>query len=194
MKRYSTAPLIDAIERRFPHDADERRSVAMGYAKNWVRDLRSKVWIGEHAADKAAVQTGYHPWELWPTWFDDAPAEGNPGNGCGTYAGSQTHRRRKEPLCGDCKAAYAAYSREFRRKQRAGGPKVPKDKRRFAFEPLEKVAGSISDIARRAETDRTTIQRWKRHGLTSLAADRIAVAYGYHPSELWPEWLDEAAS
>jgi hypothetical protein len=33
-----------------------------------------------------------------------------------------------------------------------------------------------------------------RAGLTERVADAAAVALGCHPSELWSEWFDEAAS
>jgi hypothetical protein len=39
-------------------------------------------------------------------------------NGCGTYAGYQTHQRRGEPTCAECRAANAAYIRRYRRRRR----------------------------------------------------------------------------
>lgn len=33
---------------------------------------------------------------------------------CGTYGASQRHRRRGEPMCEPCRAAYNAYMKQFR--------------------------------------------------------------------------------
>lgn len=35
---------------------------------------------------------------------------------------------------------------------------------------------------------RQRIGRWRRLGLTTVEADRLAVAFGYHPANLWPQW------
>ena len=44
-------------------------------------------------------------------------------------------------------------------------------------------------IARQTGMTARTIQRYKTDGLTHNQADRIAVALGRHPSELWTDWL-----
>lgn len=36
-----------------------------------------------------------------------------------------------------------------------------------------------------------TVHRWRKEGLTPWAADEAAVAIGYHPSMIWPEWATE---
>jgi lambda repressor-like predicted transcriptional regulator len=49
---------------------------------------------------------------------------------------------------------------------------------------------TIVDIAVAAGIDRCTLQRlFTRARLRYDAADNIAVALGYHPCELWPEWF-----
>jgi lambda repressor-like predicted transcriptional regulator len=49
---------------------------------------------------------------------------------------------------------------------------------------------TIVDIALAAGIDRCTLQRlFTRDRLRYDAADNIAVALGYHPCQLWPEWF-----
>lgn len=49
---------------------------------------------------------------------------------------------------------------------------------------------TIVDIAIAAGIDRCTLQRlFTRDRLRYDAADNIAVALGYHPYQLWPEWF-----
>ena len=49
---------------------------------------------------------------------------------------------------------------------------------------------SVVDIALAAGIDRCTLQRlFTRDRLRYDAADNIAVALGYHPCQLWPEWF-----
>lgn len=64
--------------------------------------------------------------------------------------------------------------------------------RRFSIEPCL-AHHTISDLARTIGIDRAQVQRWKRVGLTPPAADRVAIALGHHPFELWPDWYDEPA-
>ena len=50
---------------------------------------------------------------------------------------------------------------------------------------------SICAIAENIGVDRDTLHRlFTRDRLRWDAADRIAVALGYHPCQLWPEWFD----
>ena len=46
--------------------------------------------------------------------------------------------------------------------------------------------GNLSAASVALHVDRSTL-----HRLRSDAADRIAVALGRHPSELWPQWFDD---
>lgn len=49
---------------------------------------------------------------------------------------------------------------------------------------------TIVDIALAAGIDRCTVQRiFTRDRLRYDAADNVAVALGYHPCQLWPEWF-----
>lgn len=45
-------------------------------------------------------------------------------------------------------------------------------------------------IGELAGVNRRTISRWQRDGIPERHADRLAVAVGAHPSEIWPDWLD----
>jgi lambda repressor-like predicted transcriptional regulator len=50
---------------------------------------------------------------------------------------------------------------------------------------------SICAIADNIGVDRDTLHRlFTRDRLRWDAADRIAVALGYHPCQLWPEWFE----
>ena len=54
---------------------------------------------------------------------------------------------------------------------------------------------SVSEVARYLNVDRRTVQRLFGKGrIRSDAADRIAVALGRHPCELWPDWFKAARS
>lgn len=57
----------------------------------------------------------------------------------------------------------------------------------------ERRAGaSIRDLSERWAVNRRTLQRYlTRSWLRRDAADRIAVAAGRHPSEIWPDWFWE---
>ena len=49
---------------------------------------------------------------------------------------------------------------------------------------------SVVDLARRLGIDRRTVQRvFTRDWLRSDAADRLAVALGHHPFEIWDSWF-----
>jgi lambda repressor-like predicted transcriptional regulator len=53
---------------------------------------------------------------------------------------------------------------------------------------------AVVDIARQLGLDRRTIQRLgRRELLRADAADRIAVALGRHPCELWSTWFEPNA-
>ena len=43
---------------------------------------------------------------------------------CGTYAGVAVHKLMGEPVCDDCRAAAAAYAREWRARRKAEGRPV----------------------------------------------------------------------
>jgi hypothetical protein len=54
------------------------------------------------------------------------------------------------------------------------------------FATLAALTGiAMSVIARQAEVDYRCLQRWKANGFTVEAADRVAVACGFHPAEVW---------
>jgi len=49
---------------------------------------------------------------------------------------------------------------------------------------------SISDLADELRIDRRTLQRiLAKAAVRGDTADRVAIALGRHPCELWPEWF-----
>jgi hypothetical protein len=45
-----------------------------------------------------------------------------------------------------------------------------------------------SYVAIACKTAEGTVHRWRKEGLTFWAADKAAVALGYHPNMIWPDW------
>jgi lambda repressor-like predicted transcriptional regulator len=67
--------------------------------------------------------------------------------------------------------------------------RVPTGPVRKVVDTLTSSGVSISQIARAWAIDRRTLQRvLLRPTLRSDTADRIAIAAGRHPTELWPDW------
>ena len=49
---------------------------------------------------------------------------------------------------------------------------------------------SMTDLAEELRIDRRTLQRvLAKRSVRSDIADRISIALGRHPGELWPEWF-----
>ena len=85
---------------------------------------------------------------------------------------------------------------------------------RFPIEPLEAVAlaqmecrgfakvgdglgrdrtlAAVTDVAAMAGTSERQWRRWRAYGVPLWHADRLAVALGRHPGELWPEYWEAA--
>lgn len=70
------------------------------------------------------------------------------------------------------------------------GPVAPP----LPFAPLAEKAGapSMLVLAEAAGVAPATLYRWRRSGVPVLRADELAVALGFHPVEVWPEWLTPA--
>jgi hypothetical protein len=67
---------------------------------------------------------------------------------------------------------------------RAVSPRVP-------LEPLvERYGGNGSALARALGCAQEQVSRWRSHGLPLVSADRLAVALGLHPVEVWPDWYE----
>lgn len=47
---------------------------------------------------------------------------------------------------------------------------------------------TLTGVAELVGVSARTVHRWKRDGLSARQADRLAVALGFHPLHLWPEW------
>jgi len=61
---------------------------------------------------------------------------------------------------------------------------------RLSLEPLVSMYGSVSCLAQALGRQRAQVQKWRRDGVPLCSADRLAVAVGCHPVEIWPEWYD----
>lgn len=62
--------------------------------------------------------------------------------------------------------------------------------RRLVARVVADCDGNVTAASVVLRVDRSTLHRLlRRDRLRSDAADRIAVALGRHPSELWPEWF-----
>lgn len=51
---------------------------------------------------------------------------------------------------------------------------------------------AVSEVAELAGTSRRQWYRWRRTGVDVWQADELAVRFGRHPGELWPEWWETA--
>jgi hypothetical protein len=49
---------------------------------------------------------------------------------------------------------------------------------------------TVNDIAAELGVTQRSVFRYRRSGLTHNAADKLAIAAGYHPANVWPEWLE----
>lgn len=87
MTRYPLEPLADALRIDIgtpgrPHDDDRADhglvalSAHLGVTDRTLRRLRCN-GLTDRQADHFAIVAGLHPAEIWPTWFDDAPGEGD---------------------------------------------------------------------------------------------------------------------
>jgi hypothetical protein len=74
---------------------------------------------------------------------------------------------------------------------------------RLPIGPLYRMSGAESwnDFAQRCgypDCHRASVARWFRLGVTPMMADRLAVACGFHPAEVWGrDWyalVDEEAA
>ena len=64
------------------------------------------------------------------------------------------------------------------------------DATRFPIARLEARLGDAhaADVAAVLRVSARTVFRYRKHGLNDRQADRAAIAAGYHPAEIWPEW------
>jgi len=60
---------------------------------------------------------------------------------------------------------------------------------RYPVQPLlDKLRMSPTQFAKQYKADYRTLKR--PSGIIEETADRWAVMCGYHPAEIWPEWVD----
>lgn len=76
-----------------------------------------------------------------------------------------------------------------------------KARRRAAAQfPFDDLAGLVphednGHLARQLGVSSRTVVRYRRRRhLSELVADRLAVAAGFHPGNVWPQWFTEAAA
>jgi hypothetical protein len=74
-------------------------------------------------------------------------------------------------------------------------PAKPKNKplRRYpATKLLERIKGHDTHISDILGIRRVTVSRWRTENtqLTCWLADRYAIKAGYHPAQIWSDWLD----
>lgn len=62
--------------------------------------------------------------------------------------------------------------------------------RRWPVEPLVAAAGGVEKVLQ--QLDGGNLSRARRDGLTDVQADRWATRLGYHPAQVWPDWIDAA--
>lgn len=68
---------------------------------------------------------------------------------------------------------------------------------RWPLSALVRLVGPMSqrDLARRAGIHERQIARWFAAGsVPDQSADRLAIALGWHPVLIWPEWAEEVAA
>lgn len=64
-------------------------------------------------------------------------------------------------------------------------------KRRYPLEPLARAAGrTVSAILKEHGVGGSCYQDWIERGVAEPTADALAVRYGHHPFDIWPEMLD----
>lgn len=63
---------------------------------------------------------------------------------------------------------------------------------RYPLHELEVLLGwpLAVELAEAVGVSVAAVGQWKVRGLSHRQADRLACWFGYHPAELWPEWLD----
>jgi transposase len=64
---------------------------------------------------------------------------------------------------------------------------------RYPFEQLIEIGDddNIRDIARRLGVSMKSVHRYKKHGVPSQSADRLAIHIGSHPALVWPNYYQE---
>jgi hypothetical protein len=57
---------------------------------------------------------------------------------------------------------------------------------------LEHIKGHDSYIANLLGVRRVTLNEWRTNNthFSCWRADRLAIRAGYHPAQIWPDWLD----
>lgn len=62
---------------------------------------------------------------------------------------------------------------------------------RFPLAPLLAAIGdhrTHRDVAATVGVELSTVRKWVIRGLSTDQADRLAMTYSLHPSEVWPDW------
>lgn len=81
-------------------------------------------------------------------------------------------------------AAYADACALRRRRHNRGRPPV----HRFPWDPIAELGYNDRQVAGWCGVSPGSVPEWKRRGLSVDQADRVAIALGRHPIELWPDF------
>lgn len=66
---------------------------------------------------------------------------------------------------------------------------------KYPIDPLLRaMGGPVTTCAALLDVDQSQIYVWKREGLRWVVADELAIRAGFHPSEIWPEWVPDGLS
>lgn len=69
VQRYSTKNLLKLYP---PETYASTLASVFGVGRTTIARWRNRdVTLTEREADRAAIRLGYHPFELWPEWFQD---------------------------------------------------------------------------------------------------------------------------
>jgi hypothetical protein len=103
--------------------------------------------------------------------------------------------------CHKCAKANRQYLDERKQRQGHTPTNIPKNQTyhastylRWPAEPLHRIEPNhtAEQWAELAGCDPRNWWRWTHDGIPDHASDRIAIGIGYHPAQIWPDWLHKA--
>lgn len=71
----------------------------------------------------------------------------------------------------------------------------PARQRRFPVDALRRALASesVTELARTCGVTQRSIHRYIHDGVPEAMTDAMAVRAGFHPAEVWPEWIEQAS-
>lgn len=106
------------------------------------------------------------------------------------------------PSCDSTPKTRGWCAKHYERWRRRGDPlEGALDSARFPFGDLERLVAvqvgpepTARKIGQAIGASRDYVAQLRhRRRISAAVADRLATAAGYHPAEVWPEWLEEAS-